>query len=148
MRSLASKVQEVPETILPDGAANPAGVIPQLQQAAGCAETRGLQLRRVVVADHTLTDAGEVHRSSDAVAAGLGNDAQDRTGDFSFAEAGGDREGDLLRVGDVRVVAGHTATVACRADAQPVDLQPSLVAIAPAGGAEHHHARRRLDIRR
>ena len=76
MRSLIAKVQEVPESILLDRAADAGGVVPQLQQPARRAEAGGLQFRRVVAADHAFADAGEEERSAQRVAARLGDDAQ------------------------------------------------------------------------
>src|SRR5215467_12204872 len=46
-------------------------------------------------------------------------------------------------VGDVR---GHASAVECRPDTDPVQLQTSLVD-APAGAAEHDHARHDLHVR-
>ena len=82
------------------------------------------------------------------VAPGLRHDAERRSRHLGFAEAGRHGERDLLRVGDVGVVAGHAAAVARGADAEAVDLQSPLVAVAPAGRAEDHHAGRRLDVGR
>ena len=146
MRSLIAKVQEVPESILLDRAADAGGEIPQLQQTARRAESGGLQFRRVVAVDHAFADAGEEERPTQRVAARLGDDAQGGSGDFGLAEAGGHREGDLLRVGDVGVVAGDAAAVSRGADAKAVHLQTSFVAVAAAGRAEDDHAGRGLHV--
>ena len=148
MRPLIAKVQEVPESILLDRAAKAEGVVPQLQQTARRAESRGLQLRCVVGADHAFADPGEEQRPTQRVSARLRDDAERRPGHFGVAEAGGHREGDFLRVGDVRVVAGHAAAISRRADAKAVHLQASFVAIAPTGGAEDDHAGRGLHVGR
>ncbi len=148
MRSLVAQVQEVPQPVALDRPAQPQRVVPQLQQLARHAQPRRTQLVAVVVAHHAAGDVGEIHRAAQLVAAGLGHDAERRARDLGFAEAGGDREGDFLRVGDVGVVARHAAAVARRADAQAIHLQPALVAVAPAWRAEDHHAGRRLDVGR
>ncbi len=86
MRSLIAKVQEVPESILLDRAANAGGEVPQLQQAARRAESGGLQLRCVVGADHAFADTGEKEGSAQCVAARLGDDAQGGSGDFGLTK--------------------------------------------------------------
>src|SRR5207237_1385386 len=73
-RSLLAFVAEgavVPETILENRAADTAGVVPLLEQLAGCREARGLELVTVIAADHAAADAREIHRAFDGIAAAL-----------------------------------------------------------------------------
>src|SRR5215216_2022293 len=123
MRPLVTQIQEVPQALLPDRPADAAGEVPQLQQSPGHPETCGAEFGRVIVIDEALANPRDVDRSLDRVAAGLRHDAESRTGDLCLAEASRNGEGDLLRVGDVGVVSGHAAAVACGTHAEAVDLQ-------------------------
>ena len=70
------------------------------------------------------------------VAAGPRHDVHRGAADLGFAEAARRREGDLLRVADVRQIPGHAAAAQRRADRQPVHLQATLGA-SSAWAAEH-----------
>src|SRR5207342_545460 len=120
--SFLARVEEIPDAILLDGAADAAREIPQLQEIARRAQAAGFQVVRVVAADHPAGHAREVGVPLDGVAAGLRNDVHDGPANFGFTETARRGERHLLRAPEVGHIAGRAAAGERRAGVQAVEL--------------------------
>src|SRR6185369_12546150 len=124
--SFLARVHEVPDAVLDDRTANAAVDVPQLEQFARGAQTRGSQFVGVVAANERVANTGCIDSSAHGVAARLRHDVHRRAADLGLTEATGGRKADLLRVRDIGQISRHAAAAERGADAETIHLQATF----------------------